>query len=41
MYPHIMDTADAVESMTGGAEAKAEKITHASSMMAPSRQTPA
>ena len=37
MYPHIMDTADAVESMTGGAEAKAEKITEYSTHSEPHR----
>lgn len=36
-----MDTLDAVESTTGGLDAKAEKMIQASTMIAPSRHTPA
>lgn len=36
-----MDTLDAVESTTGGLDEKAEKMIHASTMIAPSRHTPA
>lgn len=36
-----MDTLDAVESTTGGLDAKAEKIIHARTMIAPSKHTPA
>ncbi len=36
-----MDTLDAVVSTTGGLDAKAEKIIHESTMMAPSKHTPA
>ena len=37
----IMDTDEAVESTTGGLDAKAEKMIQASTMIAPSRHTPA
>ena len=36
-----MDTLDAVESTTGGLDAKTEKIMQESTIMAPSKHTPA
>ncbi len=36
-----MDTLDAVESTTGGLDAKAEKMIQAKTIIAPSRHTPA